>query len=248
MSTLFAYHKTYANGPFSQTYYFTKKKHPKVGDIIYVISGDGPRAPRYFLEGLYVVSGILQSQNEKNRELLLKVLMRCETSPCISEQRWFKRKQEQFNNIFVKGLNLNPVPPDYEQKFNKILAENGGAVEYYTNADAINDIHNGSDHPQKRLGRTSYYSRDPAVRRAVLLRAHGSCEYCGRSGFICVDGTVYLESHHIIALADDGADRRSNLIALCPEDHRRAHFGKDRDEIERKMLEVVRRLAGSSPI
>src|SRR5208283_3518435 len=58
MSTLFAYHKTYRNGRFRQTYYFTKKKHPKIGDNIYVISGDSPRAPRYFLEGLYVVSGI----------------------------------------------------------------------------------------------------------------------------------------------------------------------------------------------
>ena len=247
MSTLFAYHKTYRNGRFRQTYYFTKKKHPKIGDNIYVISGDSPRAPKYFLEELYVVSGIGR-QNDNNRELLLNVLMRCEEPPCISEQRWFKGKQQQFRNIFGKGLNLNPVPADYERIFNKILTESAGTVEYCTNFDAINDIDNGSDHPQKRLGLTSHYSRDPVVRRAVLLRAHGNCEYCGLSGFICGDGTVYLESHHIIALADDGADRTSNVIALCPEDHRRAHFGKDRDEIERKMLEIVRTLPDVSRV
>ena len=50
------------------------------------------------------------------------------------------------------------------------------------------------------------------------------------------DGTRYLESHHVIALANDGEDRLTNVIALCPNDHREAHFGERRDYIESRMI------------
>jgi 5-methylcytosine-specific restriction protein A len=44
------------------------------------------------------------------------------------------------------------------------------------------------------------------------------------------------EPHHVIALADDGEDRVTNVIALCPNDHRKARFSADRDSIEQEML------------
>jgi predicted restriction endonuclease len=49
-----------------------------------------------------------------------------------------------------------------------------------------------------------------------------------------------LESHHIIALADDGADRITNVIALCPNDHREAHFGTRAEQIETEMVSKLR--------
>ncbi len=90
---------------------------------------------------------------------------------------------------------------------------------------------------------TQRYARDPQIRDAVLLRAGGTCEFCGKAGFLRQDGSRYLEAHHIIALADDGADRMTNVIALCPNDHRKAHFGRDRAELERRMVQIVESLA-----
>jgi hypothetical protein len=40
-----------------------------------------------------------------------------------------------------------------------------------------------------------------------LRRANGRCEFCGRLGFITPDGGRYLESRHVIALANDGKNR-----------------------------------------
>lgn len=34
-------------------------------------------------------------------------------------------------------------------------------------------------------------------------------------------GRPYLESHHVIWLADDGADTIENAVALCPNCHRK---------------------------
>ena len=53
------------------------------------------------------------------------------------------------------------------------------------------------------------------------------------------DGSLYLESHHVIALANDGADRPTNVIALCPDDHREAHFGRRSEELERRMVATL---------
>jgi len=77
--------------------------------------------------------------------------------------------------------------------------------------------------------------RDPAVRDRVLKRAEGRCEWCGEVGFETVAGAVYLETHHVIPLAEDGPDNEMNVLALCPKDHRRAHHARDREELMRQL-------------
>lgn len=107
--------------------------------------------------------------------------------------------------------------------------------------DAIDDIF--SDIAPRKESTVFTYARNPKIRAAVMKRADGRCEFCGAEGFLCENGERYLESHHIIALAADGADRMSNVIALCPGDHREAHFGKRRAELEQAMIAKVAALA-----
>jgi 5-methylcytosine-specific restriction endonuclease McrA len=106
--------------------------------------------------------------------------------------------------------------------------------------DAIEDL--GTDTPTRTSVSTVSYSRDQRIRAEVMRRARGRCELCGKLGFVRWDDTHYLESHHIIALANDGADRLTNVIALCPGHHREAHFGKHQDELEQKMVLKVKAL------
>jgi hypothetical protein len=108
------------------------------------------------------------------------------------------------------------------------------------NSNAIDDL--GADAPDRIMSKVWTYSRDPRVREAVLRRADGRCELCGELGFITPDGGRYLESHHVISLANDGEDRLTNVVALCPNDHREAHFGQRRDEIEAQMIEKLKTL------
>jgi len=106
--------------------------------------------------------------------------------------------------------------------------------------NAIDDI--GTDTPDRALSQVWVYTRNQAVRDAVLNRAKGICEFCGKTGFVKSDGKPYLESHHVIALASQGEDRTTNVIALCPNDHREAHFGARRKEIEDEMIQILKRL------
>lgn len=105
--------------------------------------------------------------------------------------------------------------------------------------DAIDDIDVGSDSPEKQPTTGTRYARDPKVRERVLVRAEGHCEFCGQQGFECPNGKYYVETHHIIALAHDGADRETNVIGLCANHHREAHYGTRSEELEKKMVVKV---------
>lgn len=76
---------------------------------------------------------------------------------------------------------------------------------------------------------TVAYRRNPDVVAEVLLRASGTCETCkSKAPFLrSSDGTPYLEVHHKIQLSSGGHDTVANAIAICPNCHRKAHFGSE---------------------
>lgn len=71
------------------------------------------------------------------------------------------------------------------------------------------------------------FRRDPNVIAEILLRAKGRCEFCKKQApFIRqADKTPYLEVHHKKFLCDGGTDTIENAVALCPNCHRRMHYG-----------------------
>ena len=85
------------------------------------------------------------------------------------------------------------------------------------------------------------YRRDPRVRAQVLQIAGGRCECCGEYGFLTERGERYLETHHVVGVSERGPDTPDNIVAVCPMCHRKAHFGADRIQVERKMLQAIRR-------
>jgi 5-methylcytosine-specific restriction protein A len=55
-----------------------------------------------------------------------------------------------------------------------------------------------------------------------------------------------LEAHHIIALCDSGRDTVDNVIALCPQHHRQAHYGKDAESLESEFIKILEKLNSKS--
>ena len=83
------------------------------------------------------------------------------------------------------------------------------------------------------------FVRSAAVRAAVLARAKGRCEYCGKPGFATTLGEVFLETHHIVPFSKGGKDMISNGAAVCPNHHREAHHGAKAALIRDHLLEVA---------
>jgi hypothetical protein len=95
--------------------------------------------------------------------------------------------------------------------------------------------------PERREVSGHAFVRSSAVRDSVLLRADGKCECCGQLGFQTADGGIYLETHHVVPLSENGSDTESNVAALCPNHHREAHHGEKRNEMRKKLLERLKR-------
>jgi hypothetical protein len=82
------------------------------------------------------------------------------------------------------------------------------------------------------------FMRRSEPRRIALLRAQGKCELCAQQGFVMEDGRVYLETHHVIPLSEGGSDTEVNVVALCPNHHREAHYGTNMLKIRETLLSL----------
>lgn len=74
------------------------------------------------------------------------------------------------------------------------------------------------------------HRRTRIVRTYVLRRAAGTCEGCAKPApFLDKIQQPFLEAHHVSMLSDGGPDLPNAVIALCPDCHRRVHYGIDGD-------------------
>jgi hypothetical protein len=94
-------------------------------------------------------------------------------------------------------------------------------------SDRLGRLRRAAKKPAKKIVRSIVFVRNPDVVAQKLYEANGRCQRCHQlAPFIRnIDNTPYLEVHHIDRLADGGDDTLENTIALCPNCHRRYHYG-----------------------
>lgn len=119
--------------------------------------------------------------------------------------------------------------------------------------DTYDDLFNidpldiGSDNPSIGYSNISYVKRNQRVRKLVINRAKEKCEREGCGAFRKYSG--FLDVHHI--LGAEKSDRVCNCVALCPNCHREAHMSPNRDEINKRLLEIAQvktsRMKDSTP-
>lgn len=82
--------------------------------------------------------------------------------------------------------------------------------------------------------KTVYRERNQYIAEYTKDRAKGICDLCGKEApFKDKNGRPYLESHHVITLADGGPDGIYNTVAICPNCHRKIHVLRNREDIEK---------------
>lgn len=81
--------------------------------------------------------------------------------------------------------------------------------------------------PESTTVVTRVFIRNPDVIAQALHRANGICEGCQQNAPFLrrSDDSPYLEVHHRLPLAAGGEDTLENAVALCPNCHRRTHYG-----------------------
>jgi|GEM_PF-1436805 len=86
--------------------------------------------------------------------------------------------------------------------------------------------------------RVTVYCRDEQIRSLALGYANHLCELDNKhKSFITKNNQNYMESHHLIPLNayntgefdNDELDRVANIVSLCPNCHRKIHYGNNYD-------------------
>jgi 5-methylcytosine-specific restriction endonuclease McrA len=87
---------------------------------------------------------------------------------------------------------------------------------------------------------TTVYNRSIFVKAYARRVAQGICQLCDKEApFLDKQGMPYLEAHHIHYLSQGGSDTIDNVVALCPNCHRRIHqleLKEDTEKINEKAL------------
>ena len=90
----------------------------------------------------------------------------------------------------------------------------------------------------KNVGKKTYksdstvYYRDPYLKEMVKRIAKGRCQLCGNEApFVDKNNEPYLEEHHVKQLSDGGEDKMENVVAICPNCHRKMHVINNEDDV-----------------
>lgn len=91
-------------------------------------------------------------------------------------------------------------------------------------------IKNGKSR-KSQITETVVYYRSPYIKEMVKRIAEGKCQKCGEEApFYDRDKNPYLEEHHVKRLADGGSDTMDNVVAICPNCHRKVHVLNEKSD------------------
>lgn len=77
----------------------------------------------------------------------------------------------------------------------------------------------------------SYVTDLHIIRRVLLARAKGRCELCDMEApFQEMDGAPFLEVHHLVPVCKGGSNTPDNLVALCPNCHKKVDYSPTLEE------------------
>lgn len=154
---------------------------------------------------------------------------------CQGDMRTAEDPDSEPSHVYRRALDPEPwAITSYDQTTGDCVVTRGAEPDRFTDQF---DESVGEGYPDQRDANGKVFVRSAEVRKSALLRADGFCEFCGVPGFLKYDGRVFLETHHVVPLSEKGRDNITNVISLCPNHHREAHYSSRRASL-RTILQV----------
>lgn len=165
------------------------------------------------------------------------------TAECLGYHEEIRPDREgQDRSVFVFHLDIDSVPEKTQVSEPKTIYGSKELKDLRNkNLEELRDVALSkapltSSSKEKR--EVAYY-RSEALKIYVIVRSRGLCEGCGSEAPFQTKKGPFLECHHVHRLADGGPDHPINVVALCPNCHRRAHYAKDSVDFNNKLKIVA---------
>ena len=141
-----------------------------------------------------------------------------------------KKKIAERAGRLAEQLGINLTPIRRSTSLDAIEANFQSKVRRaskFSNEELERRVASAKKKPERISSWVECHKRSEDVVELVLRRANGICEGCGEDAPFRrkTDDEPYLEVHHVKRLADGGEDTVENAIALCPNCHRKRHYG-----------------------
>lgn len=164
--------------------------------------------------------------------LIIRNLTKIPSFPIAELVNLSNRKALENRTQFGEWSEVYRIAPINKQCFDKQEEQQLRQAEQRSSEERNERLANASKKADTRIIISQVYKRNFDVVAEVKFRANGICQLCKKyAPFEDSKGKPYLEVHHWIPLAEKGDDTVENAVALCPNCHRRAHYGKDKDYI-----------------
>lgn len=127
-------------------------------------------------------------------------------------------QKRQVSFELIVGM-LDKIADDFENQVRESVALN--------NDERQKRLSSAKPIPESYQAQVTLFRRNPDVVAEVLVQAKGVCQQCKQPAPFnrSKDNSPYLEVHHKERLSEGGEDTVRNAIALCPNCHRKIHYG-----------------------
>ena len=130
---------------------------------------------------------------------------------------------------YLEALDSEPVLDEEIQREERQEKEKARVLSDKELEEKIRGKKSGISKERKVI--STSYSRDQEVAEYAIRRAGGQCDLCQLPApFVKKDGTPYLESHHVEWLSRGGEDTIENVVAICPNCHRKIHVLNEKSD------------------
>ncbi len=115
--------------------------------------------------------------------------------------------------------------PILEKDFQKVRMARENNVKKLSEEELRKRIKSTGNKASRRQVIGNKYDSSEEIKELAKRKAKGKCVLCNNDApFKDKFGKPFLEGHHIISLANGGPDTEENVVALCPNCHRKMHI------------------------
>lgn len=140
----------------------------------------------------------------------------------LDSLRQFKETIIWAVDLIKNEMHFTPIPEDV---FNRQYETEQREARKLSAADLLKRVQQVSGRPVFREVISMQARRNGYISEFAKTRAKGVCQLCEKNAPFCnLENDPYLETHHIQWLSKKGLDSIDNVVALCPNCHRKMHI------------------------